>query len=104
MVVCPYASGQQDDPVQIIWETYLQTRNGLSDLDEWVDKIIEVVDNHPQSTARLNVLINLVGCCNSAKKYDKSVELLKKILQIIDCPVYWRLDVIRELGSVHKEM
>ncbi|MDR0611028.1 MAG: hypothetical protein LBG58_13025 [Planctomycetaceae bacterium] len=104
MIVCPYASGQQDDPVQVIWETYLQTRNGLSDLDEWIDKIVEVVDNHPQSTARLNVMINLVGCCNSAKKYEKSVEILKKILLIIDCPVYWRLDVIREIGSVHKEM
>ncbi|MDR2756287.1 MAG: hypothetical protein LBC20_11325 [Planctomycetaceae bacterium] len=104
MVVCPYATGQQDDPVYVIWETYLQTRNGLSDLDEWVDKIIEVVDNHPQSTTRLNVLINLVGCCNSAKKYEKSVEILKKILLIIDCPIYWRLDVIREIGSVHKEM
>jgi tetratricopeptide (TPR) repeat protein len=104
MVVCPYVSGQQDDPVRVIWETYLQTRNGLNDLDEWIDKIIEVVDNHPQSTARLNVLLNLVGSCNSVKKYDKSVEFLKKILQIIDCPIYWRLDVIRELGSVHREM
>jgi tetratricopeptide (TPR) repeat protein len=103
VVVCPYASGQQDDPVRVIWETYLQTRDGLNDLDEWIDKIIEVVDKHPESQARQNVLRNLVGSCNSAKKYERSISLLEKLLPI-EKPARWRLRDIEEFGSVYEEM
>ncbi|MDR3110675.1 MAG: hypothetical protein LBU65_13490 [Planctomycetaceae bacterium] len=100
------ACGQEDDdpdPVWVIWETYMSQRDGLSSLDVWFDKIMEVVDKNPQSPACYSVLYGLVGSCNSTRNFEKSAKLLERLLTM-DASIYLSLKTLGQLGAVQKEM
>jgi tetratricopeptide (TPR) repeat protein len=98
-----FAQEQNVDPVEVIWETFLDSNDGTITVDEWIDRIIDVIDKNPSSLAKNNVLHNLVGTCNSAGKYDKSIELLLKVLPS-ETSTYERLRTIGALGAVYKEI
>jgi len=98
---CQTTCAQETDPVEVIWEEFLNDPGQLVEIDEWVEKILLVIDQNPASPVNGNVLRNLAGSCNSTEKYDKSIELMLKALTLDDS-VYWRLVTIGHLGAVHE--
>ena len=100
---CQTTRAQETDPVRIIWAEFMDSPNALDEIDEWVEKILLVIEQNPTSTARGNVLRNLAGSCSSAERQDKAIELLLRVLSVEDRS-YWRLISIGYLGAIHKEL
>ena len=91
-----------EDPVWVIREEFLASSDSITAIDEWIDRILLVIEQNPSSPTwiKTSALHALVGSCNSAHKYDKSIELLLMALPMEDS-LYRRLVSVGELGAVH---